>query len=133
MMERVRSAGAKLIVVDPRRTATAAKADLFLQIRPGTDLALLNGLLHLLVADGHVDEEFVAEFTEGWEEMPTFLVDYPPERVAEITGVPEDDIRRAARWIGAAGESRTARTTGPCRCSCSAPRTSVRRPTQPPP
>ncbi|MDX2592723.1 molybdopterin-dependent oxidoreductase [Streptomyces sp. WI03-4A] len=103
MMDRVKSAGAKLIVVDPRRTATAAKADLFLQIRPGTDLALLNGLLHLLVADGHVDEEFVAEFTEGWEEMPAFLADYPPGKVAEITGVPEDDIRRAARWIGAAG------------------------------
>ncbi|MFJ6518589.1 molybdopterin-dependent oxidoreductase [Streptomyces filamentosus] len=103
MMERVRSAGAKLIVVDPRRSATADKADLFLPIRPGTDLALLNGLLHLLVENGHVDEEFVAEFTEGWEEMPAFLADYPPARVAELTGLPEDDIRRAARWIGEAG------------------------------
>ena len=55
MMDRVK-AGAKLIVVDPRRTATADKADLFLQIRPGTDLALLNGLLHLLVEDGDIDE-----------------------------------------------------------------------------
>ncbi|MFE7511044.1 molybdopterin-dependent oxidoreductase [Streptomyces sp. NPDC057540] len=103
MMDRVRSAGAKLIVVDPRRTATAAKADLFLQIRPGTDLALLNGLLHLLVEDGHVDETFVAEFTEGWEAMPAFLADYPPPRVAEITGIPEADLRTAARWIGEAG------------------------------
>ncbi|KOX11145.1 molybdopterin-dependent oxidoreductase [Streptomyces sp. NRRL B-3648] len=49
----MRSAGARLILVDPRRTATAAKADLFLQTRPGTDLALLNGLLHLLVVNGH--------------------------------------------------------------------------------
>ena len=49
-------AGAKLIVVDPRRTTTAEKADLFLQIRPGTDLALLNGILHLLVEDGAIDE-----------------------------------------------------------------------------
>lgn len=64
LMDRVK-AGAKLIVVDPRRTATAAKSDLFLQIRPGTDLALLNGLLHLLVADGHVDAKFITEFTEG--------------------------------------------------------------------
>jgi len=62
LMDRVK-AGAKLIVVDPRRTATADKADLFLQIRPGTDLALLNGLLYLLVENGHVDEEFITEFT----------------------------------------------------------------------
>lgn len=101
MMERVR-AGAKLIVVDPRRTATAAKADLFLQVRPGTDLALLNGLLHLLVAGGHVDEEFVAEHTEGWAAMEPFLADYPPATVAELTGLAEDDLRRAADWIGAA-------------------------------
>ncbi|MBL1086044.1 bifunctional nitrate reductase/sulfite reductase flavoprotein subunit alpha [Streptomyces actinomycinicus] len=103
MRDRVKSAGAKLIVVDPRRNATADKADLFLQIKPGTDLALLNGLLHLLVADGHTDEEFIAEFTEGWEEMPSFLADYTPEKVAETTGIPEADIRQAAQWIGEAG------------------------------
>ncbi|MFC7792938.1 molybdopterin-dependent oxidoreductase [Streptomyces cinereoruber] len=103
MMDRMKAAGAKLIVVDPRRNATADKADLFLPIRPGTDLALLNGLLHLLVENGHVDEEFVAEFTEGWEDMPAFLADYPPAKVAGITGLPEADIREAARWIGEAG------------------------------
>ncbi|ARF52907.1 bifunctional nitrate reductase/sulfite reductase flavoprotein subunit alpha [Streptomyces gilvosporeus] len=103
LMDRVKAAGAKLIVVDPRRTATADKADLFLQIRPGTDLALLNGLLHLLVANGHTDEGFIAEFTEGWEEIPAFLADYPPEKVAEITGLAENDIRQAAQWIGEAG------------------------------
>ncbi|WP_249644085.1 bifunctional nitrate reductase/sulfite reductase flavoprotein subunit alpha [Nocardia sputi] len=97
-------AGAKLIVVDPRRTETAERADLFLQIAPGTDLALLNGLLHLLVADGDIDAEFIAEHTEGWEAMPEFLADYPPQRVAEITGLSEADIRTAAQWIGAAGE-----------------------------
>ncbi|MFJ9517875.1 molybdopterin-dependent oxidoreductase [Kitasatospora sp. NPDC101801] len=112
MMDRIRSAGAKLIVVDPRRNATAAKADLFLQIRPGTDLALLNGLLHLLVANGHTDEAFIAEFTEGWGEMPAFLADYPPETVAAITGVPETDIRLAARWIGEAGEWTSCWTMG---------------------
>ncbi|WP_068188325.1 bifunctional nitrate reductase/sulfite reductase flavoprotein subunit alpha [Mycobacterium sp. UM_CSW] len=101
MMERVK-AGAKLIVVDPRRTATAEKADLFLQIAPGTDLALLNGLLHLIVENGHTDAEFIAEFTEGWEVMPSFLGQYSPERVGEITGIPSEDIRTAARWIGEA-------------------------------
>ncbi|MDQ0598327.1 sulfite reductase (NADPH) flavoprotein alpha-component [Streptomyces canus] len=103
MMERVK-AGAKLIVVDPRRTATAAKADLFLQLKPGTDLALLNGLLHLLVEEGHTDPEFVAAHTEGWEAMPEFLADYAPDVVAEITGLDEDDLREAARLIGSASE-----------------------------
>lgn len=97
-------AGAKLIVVDPRRTETADRADLFLQIAPGTDLALLNGLLHLLVADGAIDTAFIAEHTEGWDAMPEFLADYPPERVAELTGLAEPDIRTAARMIAEAGE-----------------------------
>ncbi|MEU1983519.1 bifunctional nitrate reductase/sulfite reductase flavoprotein subunit alpha [Nocardia sp. NPDC019395] len=103
MADRLKS-GAKLIVVDPRRTDTAARADLFLQIAPGTDLALLNGLLHLLVEAGDIDTEFIAEHTEGWAAMPDFLGDYTPERVAAITGLAEADIRTAARWIGAAGE-----------------------------
>ncbi|MFD8233886.1 molybdopterin-dependent oxidoreductase [Streptomyces sp. NPDC059696] len=102
MMERVK-AGAELIVVDPRRTATAAKAGLFLQIRPGTDLALLNGLLHLLHEDGQTDPEFVEAHTEGWEALPGFLADYHPAAVAGITGLAEDDLRAAARIIGSAG------------------------------
>ncbi|MEU7604072.1 bifunctional nitrate reductase/sulfite reductase flavoprotein subunit alpha [Streptomyces sp. NPDC041003] len=112
MMDRIKAAGAKLIVVDPRRNATAAKADLFLQIKPGTDLALLNGLLHLLVENGHTDEAFIAEFTDGWEDMPGFLADYPPAKVAEITGIPEADIRQAAQWIGEAGEWMSCWTMG---------------------
>ncbi|WP_157876000.1 molybdopterin oxidoreductase family protein, partial [Streptacidiphilus griseoplanus] len=111
MMERVK-AGARLIVVDPRRTATAEKADLFLQIRPGTDLALLNGLLQQLVENGHTDPAFIAERTEGWEAMPGFLADYRPEAVAGITGIPAEDIRRAAQWIGTAGEWMSCWTMG---------------------
>ncbi|HEY0906848.1 MAG TPA: bifunctional nitrate reductase/sulfite reductase flavoprotein subunit alpha, partial [Methylophilus sp.] len=99
MMDRVK-AGARLIVVDPRRNATADKANLFMQIKPGTDLALLNGLLHVLVKNGHTDTGFIAEFTEGWEVMPDFLEEYSPEKVAEITGLKESDIRQAAEWIG---------------------------------
>lgn len=111
MMERVK-AGAKLIVVDPRRTATADKADLFLRIRPGTDLALLNGLLHLLHENGHTDPAFVAAHTEGWEAMPPFLADYPPAAVARLTGIPEADLRTAAEWIGTAGEWTSCWTMG---------------------
>ncbi|MCV7092445.1 bifunctional nitrate reductase/sulfite reductase flavoprotein subunit alpha [Mycobacterium interjectum] len=99
MMDRVK-AGAKLIVVDPRRTATAEKADLFLQIAPGSDLALLNGLLHLIVENGQTDPDFIAQFTEGWEEMPSFLAQYTPDAVSEITSAATEDIRTAARWIG---------------------------------
>ncbi|MCC9705063.1 bifunctional nitrate reductase/sulfite reductase flavoprotein subunit alpha [Streptomyces sp. MNU76] len=111
MMDRVK-AGAKLIVVDPRRTATVEKADLFLQIRPGTDLALLNGLLHQLHANGHTDADFIAAHTEGWEAMPDFLADYAPDAVADITGIPADDIREAARLIGEAAEWTSCWTMG---------------------
>ncbi|WP_127474636.1 bifunctional nitrate reductase/sulfite reductase flavoprotein subunit alpha [Microbacterium sulfonylureivorans] len=104
--------GARLIVVDPRRTATAERADLYLPIAPGTDLALLNGLLHLLVEEGAIDAEFVAAHTEGWDGMPAFLAEYAPDRVAAITGLSETDIRTAARWIGEAGEWMTLWTMG---------------------
>ncbi|WP_176058200.1 bifunctional nitrate reductase/sulfite reductase flavoprotein subunit alpha [Paraburkholderia sp. BCC1876] len=103
MMDRVK-AGAKLIVVDPRRNTTADKADLFMQIKPGTDLALLNGLLHLLHENGQTDTAFIAEATEGWDAMPAFLADYTPENVARITGLPTEAIRRAAQMIGTANE-----------------------------
>ncbi|KAI7282691.1 hypothetical protein KC345_g3350 [Hortaea werneckii] len=111
LMDRVK-AGAKLIVVDPRRTATADKADLYMQIRPGTDLALLNGLLHLLIKNGHTDPAFIARFTSGFESMEEFLEDYPPDKVAEITGIPEADIRQAAEWIGEAPEWMSCWTMG---------------------
>ncbi|WP_278263020.1 molybdopterin-dependent oxidoreductase [Nocardia sp. AG03] len=111
MMDRVK-AGAKLIVVDPRRTATAEKADLYLQITPGTDLALLNGLLHLLVEGGHVDSEFVAEFTEGYDGLPEFLADYDPATVAALTGLAVEDLRAAAELIGTAREWMSCWTMG---------------------
>ena len=111
MADRLRS-GAKLIVVDPRRTATADKADLYLAIKPGTDLALLNGLLHLLVHNGDIDHDFIAEHTDGWDAMPAFLADYPPDRVAAITGIPEADIRTAAAMIAESGEWMTCWTMG---------------------
>lgn len=111
MMDRVK-AGAKLIVVDPRRTATADKADLFLQIAPGSDLALLNGLLHLIAVNGHTDADFIAEFTEGWEVMPSFLEQYTPDMVSAVTGIPEEDIRAAAQMIGEAANFMSCWTMG---------------------
>ena len=111
MMDRVK-AGAKLIVVDPRRTATAEKADLFLQIAPGSDLALLNGLLHLIIKNGRTDPHFISEFTEGWQVMPSFLEQYTPDAVREIAGIPVEDIRTAARWIGQAANWMSCWTMG---------------------
>ncbi|MFI8565335.1 molybdopterin-dependent oxidoreductase [Rhodococcus sp. NPDC078407] len=101
MMDRVK-AGAKLIVVDPRRTATADKAHLHLQLEPGSDLALLNGLLALIVEDGNTDPEFIAEFTSGWDAMTEFLGDYTPDKVCAATGLDEQDLRSAAAMIGTA-------------------------------
>ena len=103
---------AKLIVVDPRKTPTATKADLHLAIEPGTDLALLNGLLHLLLANGHIDADFIARYTQGWDVMPDFLKDYTPERVSELTGLREEDIRTAAKWMGDARELMSLWTMG---------------------
>ncbi|UJB67065.1 molybdopterin-dependent oxidoreductase [Acidovorax sp. YS12] len=102
MMDRVK-ASARLIVVDPRRSATAEKAHLHLALRPGTDMALLNGLLHLLAEGGHIDDAFIARHTEGWAGMPAHLAEFPPARVAQITGLAEADIRTAAAWIAEAG------------------------------
>jgi NADPH-dependent sulfite reductase flavoprotein alpha-component len=111
LLDRIK-AGAKLIVVDPRRSATADKADLFLQVRPGSDMALLNGLLHLLHRNGHTNPGFIARFTEGWDELPAFLDDYSPERVAAITGLAEADIIKAAEWIGGASNWMSCWTMG---------------------
>ncbi|WP_374613559.1 molybdopterin oxidoreductase family protein, partial [Gordonia sp. (in: high G+C Gram-positive bacteria)] len=111
MMDRVK-AGAKLIVVDPRRTATADKADLFLQIRSGTDLAFLNGLLHLLIENGHTDTEFIESFTDGFDQIPDFAAQYPPDVVESITGIAASDLRAAAELIGNAANWMSCWTMG---------------------
>ena len=101
MMDRVK-AGAELIVVDPRRNTTAEKADLFLQVKGGTDLALLNGLLHLIIENGHTDPRVHRRVHRRLRTMPEFAAQYPPDVVAEICGIDADDLRRAAELIGTA-------------------------------
>ncbi|WP_432010693.1 molybdopterin oxidoreductase family protein [Streptomyces cucumeris] len=91
----LREAGGRLIVVDPRRTRTAEQADLHLAPRPGTDLALALGLLHLVVAEGRADEEFIARRTTGWAEARAAAMAHWPELVERITGVPVPELRRA--------------------------------------
>ncbi|MFG3120540.1 molybdopterin oxidoreductase family protein [Streptomyces sp. NPDC048201] len=94
-LRELRENGGTLVVVDPRRTRTAELADLHLQPLPGTDLALALGLLHLAVAEGHVDEEFIAARTTGWADARAAAMAHWPERVEALTGVPVPRLRQA--------------------------------------
>ncbi|HHN94290.1 MAG TPA: formate dehydrogenase subunit alpha, partial [Anaerolineae bacterium] len=89
--------GAKLIVVDPREVQIGRLAHLYLRPRPGTDVAWLNGLMNVIITEGLADEEFIANRTEGYEELKQVVLEYTPERVEEITSIPADDLRKAAR------------------------------------
>ncbi|MFF7639019.1 molybdopterin-dependent oxidoreductase [Streptomyces canus] len=93
----LRENGGTLIVVDPRRTKTAEQADLHLMPRPGTDLALALGLLHLVVAEGRADEAYIAERTVGWEDARAAAMAHWPEYVERITGVPVPQLRETVR------------------------------------
>ncbi|MFF4160024.1 molybdopterin oxidoreductase family protein [Streptomyces sp. NPDC001678] len=99
---RMREAGGRLIVIDPRRTRTAEQADLHLRPVPGTDLALALGMLHLVIADGHLDEEFIAARTTGFEGARAAAMAHWPERVEQITGVPVSQLREAVRLFAGA-------------------------------
>jgi len=89
--------GARLIVADPRRVDLAEIADVYLRHRPGTDVALLNGMMNVIISEGLADSDFIAANTEGYEAMAEVVARYTPEYVEAITGVPAADIRRAAR------------------------------------
>ncbi|WP_093800954.1 molybdopterin oxidoreductase family protein [Streptomyces sp. Wb2n-11] len=91
--------GGTLIVVDPRRTRTAEQADLHLAPRPGTDLALALGLLHIVVSEGRTDEDFVQGRTAGWDEARAAVMAHWPELVERITGVPVPQLRDAVRMF----------------------------------
>ncbi|MFD0905970.1 molybdopterin oxidoreductase family protein [Actinomadura sediminis] len=98
----MRDRGGALIVVDPRRSATARQADLHLQPLPGTDLALANGLLHLVLAENLADHAYIAARTTGFDAARTAVNSYWPDRVERITGVPVPAMREAVRLLAAA-------------------------------
>ncbi|MGY1821884.1 molybdopterin oxidoreductase family protein [Geodermatophilus sp. SYSU D00079] len=104
-LEEGRARGAQHVVVDPRRTATARTAALHLQPLPGTDLALANGLLHIAIAEGLVDEAYVAARTTGFEEVRDGVTAYWPDRVERLTGVPVADQRRTVSALARAGRA----------------------------
>lgn len=90
----------KLLVIDPRRTPTAAQATVHLMPRLGTNVAVLNGLLRLLLDEGHADRDFIAAHTQDFDRFQGTVREYPPERVQEISGIPAADLRRAAQCLG---------------------------------
>ena len=95
-----RRRGGRLIVVDPRATPTARAATMHLQVTPGTDLALANGLLHLALKQGLVDLEFIVRRTSGFESVRRLAASYWPDRVERITGVPVGELSGAAALLG---------------------------------
>lgn len=96
-VRRALNRGAKLILVEPRRTALTTMADMWCRVRPGTDVAWINGLMHVIIKEDLYDKSFVATRTEGFEEVKAVVEKYTPEHVSKITGVPAEDIEAAAR------------------------------------
>jgi anaerobic selenocysteine-containing dehydrogenase len=96
-LSRVLSEGARLIVVDPRRTYLAGRADIWLQIRPGTDAALALGMANVIITEGLYDKDFVNRYVHGWDKFVARVQEYPLDKVEAITWVPAEDIRTAAR------------------------------------
>ncbi len=101
-LDRLRERGGHVVVIDPRQTPTANRADTFLQPVPGTDLALALGVLHLLVAAGQVDEEYVAARTTGFDDVRREVAAWWPERVERVTGIAATDVRALADRLGRA-------------------------------
>ncbi|MFD7293302.1 molybdopterin oxidoreductase family protein [Streptomyces sp. NPDC059897] len=112
-LSELKANGGTLIVIDPRRTRTADQADLHLAPRPGTDLALALGMLHLVVADGRVDEEYVQGRTRGWEEARSAAMAHWPEYVERVTGVPVPRLREAVGMFTRAERAMVLTARGP--------------------
>jgi len=97
--------GAKLIVADPRRTDLADLADVYMPHLPGSDVALVNGMMNVIISEKLADTAFIAEHTEGYEEMAKVVEKYTPEYAESITGVPAENIFKAARIYAEAGSA----------------------------
>ncbi len=94
---KAKAKGAKIVVIDPVRTRTAKQADWHVRIKPGTDGALALGMMNVIISEGLVDQAYVEEYTLGYEQLKARAAEFPPERVAKITGIPEQDILKLAR------------------------------------
>lgn len=110
--------GAQLVVIDPRTTDFAAGAAEHLQLKPGTDIALFNGMMNVIISEGLWNREFVENRTEGFESLKETVAKYTPEYTAEITGVPADKIREVARAYAQAEKATILYTMGITQHSC---------------
>jgi assimilatory nitrate reductase catalytic subunit len=111
--EAQRDRGGHLVVADPRRTATAKLATLHLQLSPGTDSALANGLLHLAIRHGLIDQAFIGSRTSGFERVQRLVASYWPDRVERITGVPVALLEKAVHILGEAATAMLITGRGP--------------------
>src|SRR2546430_353934 len=111
-IQEARRAGAKLVVIDPYRTRTAACADWFLPINPGTDAALALGMMHIIINEGLYDAGYVEQHTLGFEQLRQKVLEYPPERVARFTGISAADIVKLAREYATERPARNPRNYG---------------------
>ncbi len=102
LKEAVLKHGTKILVIDPRRIDLVDYAELYLQPRPGTDIAWINGLMHIIIKEGWQAQEYIDERCEGYDELVGKLEKYTPEYVSGITGISEDDLYAAARLYGQA-------------------------------
>lgn len=105
--------GLKVIVADPRESDTGALADIYLQVRPGEDPALLGGMLHVIIKEGLYDRNFVAAHVDGFDALAKAVEDYTPEAAAERAGVPAEQLIAAARTFAKANKGRVVTGTGP--------------------
>jgi len=110
--------GARLVVVDPRNTFIAQKANEHLRLKPGTDIALFNGMANVIISEGLWNKEFVVSRTEGFEDLKETVAKYTPEYVSEITGVPADKIREVARSYARAKAATILYTMGLTQHTC---------------
>ncbi|HET6267744.1 MAG TPA: molybdopterin oxidoreductase family protein [Acidobacteriota bacterium] len=100
-----RENGAKVIVVDPRITPLARTCDLFLPVKPGRDIALFNGILHLMIKNDWLDHDFIKQHTSGFEAVAEHVEQWTPQHTAQVTGIAEKAIRQASEWWGTAKTS----------------------------
>jgi len=111
-MRQARRKGAGLIVADPRKTELAAMADVWLQLKPGSDVALLNGLMHIILRDGLQDRAFIDHCTSGFDSVAATVANYPPDVVERITGIDSALLERAARLYAQAEQAQIFYTLG---------------------
>jgi formate dehydrogenase alpha subunit len=117
-MKKALAQGAKLIVIDPRRIELAEKADVWMRLRPGTDIALINGIMNIILENGWADKKFIEERTEGFEAFFENLKKFPPEAVSKITGVPIEQMTEAAQMYASAERGQIFYTLGITEHTC---------------